>query len=123
MTSVWAPLHRYDGLPWDIYLYLFWERARERGLTQDLNYTKRCMVESALARCAKDRAEQYLRDWSKRTWGYHRESIVIKMFVPGKHYHVLGHRFATYHEAADYARARGYKPNGLEKHVIRLDGD
>jgi hypothetical protein len=118
--GVWAPLWDYDGLPWELYRHLFWERQRALGRVRGLTFVQEQLVESALARCDKKTAEQFLIDWLHPSC---RPDTKIKRFVPGAHFHVLGKKFDTYREAWDYAEKKGYRVSGFERHIVELDGD
>lgn len=111
-------------MPWPIYIRIFWDTQRKLGRTRGVSYTQECMVESALARGDKGQAESFLLDWqSPRTRRQPQEEVVIKMFVPGQHYHVLGKGFDTQDAARTYAESKGFVVAGFRRCVVPLDGD
>lgn len=121
-----VPFDRYDGMPWPVYIRIFWDTQRKLGRTAGLSYIQELLVESVLARGDKHGAESFLLDWQSpltRKRPPPREEVVIKMFVPGQHYHVLGKRFDTHGAAWDYAESEGYEVAGFKKYVVSLGGD
>ena len=39
-------------------------------------------------------------------------------FIPGKHFHALGKRFATLNEAIEHIEEKGFRYNGLREHFV-----